>query len=175
MTIHSPRKRGQRINNESNLTATKHHRRVLNASFKVLLSASSANTCQRWSRTSRSFSSTMSSSSKTSLSPRARRIAAADLFGRAAGDMVKRVSKEEMVRTLLCVRGAEGVMELMACDVDVSVSACVMSCFSFAYKAVRSGYDYYQGEMRGENKPQRRASGERRRRDLGRRGCVEPI
>jgi hypothetical protein len=67
-----------------------------------------------------------------SLSPIARRIAAADLFGSTAGESVNRVSKDDAVRTRLCEWRVDGVMEAIACDVEVRESACVMSCFSLA-------------------------------------------
>jgi hypothetical protein len=41
-------------------------------------------------------------------------MAVADLLGRAAGDIVKSVSKEDAVRTWLCECGTEGFIELIA-------------------------------------------------------------
>jgi len=78
-----------------------------------------------------------------SLSPIARRIAVADLFGSTAGASVNRVSKEDAVRTWLCEWGTDGLMEAIACDVEVKEIACVMSCFSLAcVKCVRNGCHY---------------------------------
>ena len=52
--------------------------------------------------------------------------------------MVNRVSRSDAVRTLERDRGAEGLTELMASDVEVRVRACVMSCFNFTYKRHQS-------------------------------------
>lgn len=49
-----------------------------------------------------------------SLSPISSFMAAADLFGKTAGETVKRVSKEDAVSTRLFERGAEGLMDAIA-------------------------------------------------------------
>lgn len=76
----------------------------------------------------------------------ARRIAVADLFGRSAGDIVNSVWKDVVDRT-----GAfwwwwwwrsddefalevDGLIDEMARELAVSVSACVITCLSFAWK-----------------------------------------
>jgi hypothetical protein len=85
----------------------------------------------------------------------ASRIAAADLFGRSAGDKENNVLKEDgkstggFWGTWWCIvavdddncLGADGEIELMACDVDVRVRAWVINCFSFASQArfIREG------------------------------------
>lgn len=70
-----------------------------------------------------------------SFSPIASFMAAADLFGRTEGDIVKRVSKDDAVSTRLFDRRAEGLIEAMAYEVDVKERACLMSCFSLASTA----------------------------------------
>jgi hypothetical protein len=63
------------------------------------------------------------------------RKAAADLLGRSAGETVKSVLNEDVVRSggRACVaREVDGVIEEMVCEVEVSVSACVNSCLSIA-------------------------------------------
>lgn len=108
---------------------------VRSASLTVLLSPSSANICHLWSRTSRSL--VKKSSSAGSFSPIASRIAAADLFGRTAGDMVNKLSKEEAERWLVvCLE--DDLMEVMACEAEVSDNAWVMSCLSLAYIHISS-------------------------------------
>jgi hypothetical protein len=74
------------------------------------------------------------SSSTTSLSPKAKRIAAADLYGSTAGHTVKRLSKAVDVKTCPRLLAAEGFIDVIACEVDVREIACMISCFSFVYE-----------------------------------------
>jgi hypothetical protein len=60
------------------------------------------------------------------------RNAAADLFGRTAGEIVKSVSNDDMDREE-GVCGVEGVMDDIAAEEDVRVRAWMMSCFSLAF------------------------------------------
>lgn len=64
-------------------------------------------------------------------------MAAADLVGRTAGDIVNRLSKEEAERWLVVCR-EDDLMEVMACEADVSDNACVMSCLSLAWICILS-------------------------------------
>lgn len=66
------------------------------------------------------------------MSPRVIRIAAADLFGNTAGDIVNSASNADTGRMKLFVFFREVWMEVMASDDDVKESACEMICFSFA-------------------------------------------
>ena len=68
-----------------------------------------------------------------SLSPNAKRIAAADLYGSTAGHTVKRLSKAAAVRICPRLFDAEGLIDVIACEVDVRDMACMISCFSFVY------------------------------------------
>lgn len=43
------------------------------------------------------------------------------------------MSNDDEVRIAGCVCRAEGCIDEIACEDDVSVSACVISCFSFAW------------------------------------------
>ena len=62
-------------------------------------------------------------------------MAAADLFGSTAGEMVKSESKDEAERWLVvCL--AEALIEVMACEEEVRERAWVISCLSFAWKVV---------------------------------------
>ena len=70
------------------------------------------------------------SSSAVSFSPHARRIAAADLLGSMAGDIVKSVLNESAERWLVEEWREDGLMDVIACEVDVVDSAPVISCFS---------------------------------------------
>jgi len=49
-----------------------------------------------------------------SFSPIDNFMAAADLFGRTAGEIVNRASKDDAVSTRLVERGAEGLMDAIA-------------------------------------------------------------
>lgn len=65
-------------------------------------------------------------------------MAAADWFGRTAGESVKSESKEDAVRTRLFERGAEGLMDAIAWEVEVRDKARVISCFNFACRGFSS-------------------------------------
>ena len=67
------------------------------------------------------------------MSPSAIRIAAADLLGKTAGDIVNRVSKAETGRMKPLVFLPEVWIEVIACEVEVRESAWEMICFSLAY------------------------------------------
>ena len=60
-------------------------------------------------------------------------MAAADLLGSTAGEMVNSVSNEDAERWLV-VGLLEVLMDVMAWELDVKERACVMSCLSFAYE-----------------------------------------
>jgi len=78
-------------------------------------------------------------------------MAAADWFGRTAGESVKSESKEDAVRTRLFERGTEGLMDAIAWEVEVRETAWVMSCFNFACRGFSNirmnvGNAYLKGE-----------------------------
>ena len=112
------------------------------------------------------------SSSSMSFSPIDSFMAAADLFGRTAGEMVNRASKDDAVSTRLVERGAEGLMDAIAYEVDVKERACFMSCLSLAFGRVRRSCT---GGRRVSHLPRRRVSLRRTQHERERSSHFEQI
>ena len=63
-----------------------------------------------------------------------------DLFDRTAGEIVNRTSKNDAASTRLVERGAGGLMDAIAYEVDVQERACFMSGLSLTFSRVRRSY-----------------------------------
>ena len=65
---------------------------------------------------------------------------------------MKSESKEDAVRTRLFERGAEGLIDAIAWEVEVRETACVISCFSFACRGFRNvGINVRNAYLKGKH------------------------